>query len=250
MDNGWISVHRTMLNWEWFEDSTTFHIFMYCLLRANHAPNNWQGNKILRGQFITSIGHISEDTGHSIQRVRTSLKRLKSTNEITIKTSNKYSIISITNYTEYQEANKPTNKQLTNKQQTTNKQLTTNNNDNKENNDNNGNKDQKKAKPAISKKEYPKELNSKAWLEYIKYRKESKIRKLTSVGEDKQIKKLIGFGDYGTQAACINETISNGWQGIFELKKPKKQTRGNHDGFNERDYQSGAVTPDWANDKN
>ena len=60
-------------------------------------------------------------TGLSVQNVRTSLNKLKSTHEITSKTTNKYTYITINNFNDYQET---TNK-LTNNQQTTNKQLTT-----------------------------------------------------------------------------------------------------------------------------
>ena len=52
--------------------------------------------------------------------------------EITIKSTNKYSIITILNYESYQDeeitTNNQTNNQLTNNQQATNKQLTTNKN--------------------------------------------------------------------------------------------------------------------------
>ncbi|MEN8251696.1 MAG: helix-turn-helix domain-containing protein [Bacteroidota bacterium] len=73
-------------------------------------------------------------------------------------------------------------------------------------------------------RDYPKELNLSAWNEYTEYRKESKIRKLTIKGEDKQIEKLIGFGDYSMQQQCVDETIANGWQGIFPPKN--KQPNG------------------------
>jgi len=74
------------------------------------------------------------------------------------------------------------------------------------------------------KKEYPKELNEKAWESYIDYRKKVKLKKLQPVSEEKQIEKLISFGGYEIQEQCINETISNGWQGIFP---PKGESNGN-----------------------
>lgn len=80
-------------------------------------------------------------------------------------------------------------------------------------------KKESKPKPKIIKqKTYPAELNLTAWQEYIDYRKESKFKKLTTRGEDKQIEKIIGFGGHDIQQQCIDETISNGWQGIFEPK--------------------------------
>ena len=134
---GFIVLHRKMLDWEWFTDINTSHLFMYCLLKANHENKKWRGINIDRGSFVTSLEHISKDTGLSIQNIRTSLNKLKSTNELTCKTTSQYSIISIKNYNLYQDYNTPINKQLTNEQQTTNKRLTTNNNDNNDNNDNN-----------------------------------------------------------------------------------------------------------------
>ncbi len=250
MNNGWISIHRKMLEWEWYDDANTFRLFIHLLLKANHAPQKWRGNTVNSGQLITGRISLSEELGLSQQQIRTSLNKLKSTNEITIKTTNKYSILTIVNYNNYQNSKKEstskTTSNLTNKQPTSNQQVTTNNNTN---NNNNVNKGQKQAQKTIPKKHFPAELNKKAWLEYIDYRKKAKIRKLTDAGEDKQIKKLISFGDYDTQALSINETIANGWQGIFEPKQKNKQSRGHHDGFSKTDYKSGAVTPKWAGEK-
>lgn len=76
-----------------------------------------------------SIASVAADTNLTPQTIRTCLNRLKSTNEITSKSTNKFTIITICNYDSYQaqnfsankQINKQTNKQLTNKQQTTNK---------------------------------------------------------------------------------------------------------------------------------
>jgi len=65
---------------------------------------------------------------------------------------------------------------------------------------------------------YPKELNIDAWNNYLEYRKEAKFKKLQKRSEELQIEKLIGYGSKNVQRDCINETISNGWQGIFEPK--------------------------------
>lgn len=124
MNNGWITVHRKIMSWEWYGDSRIVHTFIHCLFKANHKQNKWQGALIERGQFITSVENMANDINCSIQQMRTILKKLKSTNEITIKTTTKYSIISITNYEQYQDSNKQDNKQITNEQQTNNKQIT------------------------------------------------------------------------------------------------------------------------------
>jgi len=135
---GWIKLHRKFIDWEWFQDKNMVHLFLYLLLSANHKDNKWQGVDIKRGQLITGINKLNEKTKISIQSIRTCLSKLKSTGEITIEPTSKYSIITIFNYDSYQTletaTNKQNNKESTSDQQTTNKQLTTNNNEKKDKN--------------------------------------------------------------------------------------------------------------------
>ena len=120
----YIKIDRKILEWEWFSDTCTRDVFIYCLLKANWKSGSWYGIEYDRGEFITSLPSISEDLGFSIMNIRTALKHLKSTGEITDKIYNKFRVISITNYDKYQSDNRQTNRQLTGKQQATNKQLT------------------------------------------------------------------------------------------------------------------------------
>ena len=136
--DGWVKLHRKFVNWEWFTDYKTSHLFLYLLLSANHKESNWRGQTVKRGQLITGRKSLSEKTGLSEQSIRTCLDRLKSTNEITIKTTNKNSIITVLNYDLYQNKesdNQQNNQQLTIKQPTSNQQLTTNKNDNNKKNE-------------------------------------------------------------------------------------------------------------------
>ena len=127
--SGWIKIHRKFLDWEWFNKSEAVHLFIYLVMKANHKEGTWQGIELKAGQFVSSFGKISSDTGISLQTIRTLLKKFEKTNEINIQTTNKYTIITICKYECYQQENEDSNTQLTNKQQTTNKQLTTNKND-------------------------------------------------------------------------------------------------------------------------
>jgi len=142
--SGWIKLHRKFVDWEWFYKSEMVHIFLFLLLSANHKGAKWQGIEIKRGQLITGLKKLNKKTGISLQKIRTCLKKLENTNEIIVKSTNKFSIITICKYDSYQIEQQTTNKQLTNKQQTTNKQLTTNKkkkkkkkNDNNDNNEKN-----------------------------------------------------------------------------------------------------------------
>jgi len=130
--SGWIKIHRKFLEWEWFNKSEAVHLFMYMLLKANHKDGKWQGMEVKRGQFISSLSNISNATGISIQTIRTILKKLEKTNEIEVKSTSQFTVVTISKYDCYQEQNDDTNKPLTNNQQATNKQLTTNKNEKKE----------------------------------------------------------------------------------------------------------------------
>lgn len=136
-ESGWITLHRKLLDWEWFDDANCLKFFIYCLLRANHKSRQWRGITVHPGEFITSRENLAHDLRISIQSVRTLIKRLKSTGELTSRTTNKYTIISITNWKDYQNINQQANHQLTINQPATNQQLTTDNNENNVNNDNN-----------------------------------------------------------------------------------------------------------------
>lgn len=134
IDNGFIVIHRRMVRWEWFSDANVAHLFMYCILRANHITKKWRGTTIERGSFISSLGKIGIETGLSVQQVRTALDKLELTQEITRQATSRYSIITVKNYNKYQDFNTNSNKRVTNEQQTSNKRITTNNNDNNDNN--------------------------------------------------------------------------------------------------------------------
>jgi hypothetical protein len=117
--DGWIKLHRKMINWEWYNDINVKVVFLHLLLTANHEDKKWQGIDIKRGQKLTSIKHLSEETRLTIKQTRIALNKLKSTNEITTKTTNKYTLITIEKYNNYQvrdlEEGKQDDKQIDNR---------------------------------------------------------------------------------------------------------------------------------------
>lgn len=133
---GWVCLYRKILEWQWYSDKNVRLVFFHLLLKANHKERMWQNILIKRGQLVSSYSNLAKEIGITIQQLRTSLDKLKSTNEITIKTTNKYTVISIEKYDFYQnidfknntQNNIENNNQITNNQQTNNNQITTNNN--------------------------------------------------------------------------------------------------------------------------
>lgn len=152
MKNGWIKLHRRILEWEWFGDQNTFRLFLYLLLSANHTDKKWHGILIKKGQILTGRKKLAQKTGLSEQSIRTALSKLKSTNEITNHSTSKYTIITVNNWSKYQvSTNNPPNEQPT-----TNQQLTTNKNVKKDKNEKKENAAPKVAAPFILKNELQK----------------------------------------------------------------------------------------------
>lgn len=97
---------------------------------------------IKKGQLVISRATVCKETGLTAQQYRTSMERLKSTNEITSQTTNRFTLVTICKYESYQlaedieqPAKQPTN-QPANNQRTTNKQPHLKNIRNKENKNN------------------------------------------------------------------------------------------------------------------
>ena len=127
--DGWIKLHRKFIKWEWYDDINTKVLFLHLLLTANHEQKQWHGVTINRGQVLVGRKKLSKNIGLSEQQTRTSINKLKSTNEITTKSTNKYTIITIVNWDEYQKQTKNQPAKQPSKQLTSNQQVTTTKND-------------------------------------------------------------------------------------------------------------------------
>ena len=129
-DNGtYIKLFRKITDWEWYTDIPTCKLFIHILLKASVTGKRYRGQDIPMGAFTTSIEILASETGLSPQNVRTALKKLKSTGEITCQVTNKFTQIMVIKWGDYQSyvdvTNKQNNKQVTINQQSTNNQLTT-----------------------------------------------------------------------------------------------------------------------------
>lgn len=159
---GWISIDRSIQNHWLFKEKRTFSKFeawIYLLMEANHSKAKVPiGNQIVtveRGQRLTSTLTLSDLFNWSRFKVKTFLDLLESDGMLEVKTTSKYTLITIVNYDFYQSEQgrnqhqndiKPTSKQHQSNINPTSKQhqTNTNNNDNKDNNEKNVNNEKKK----------------------------------------------------------------------------------------------------------
>lgn len=99
---GYVRLYRSLLSWEWFQDSATLHVFVFLLLSACFRPVRHAGVDLAPGQLITARRRIAECTGLTERQVRTALDHLKSTREIAITSTTHFSVITIINFAHYQ----------------------------------------------------------------------------------------------------------------------------------------------------
>ena len=128
-DQGFIKLHRSILKWEWYDDANTKIVFLHLLLNAQWEDTRYRGIEIPKGSLIVGRKKLAKELKISEQSVRTSLEHLKSTNEITIKLTKGYSIVTIVNWEKYQcsnlESTTKSTTESTDHQPTTNQRLTT-----------------------------------------------------------------------------------------------------------------------------
>ena len=234
---GWICLYRKILDWQWYSDKNVRLVFIHLLLKANHKKRKWQNIEIEKGQLITSYGNLATEIGITTQQIRTALNKLKSTGEITIKATNKYTLINIENYGFYQSTEQENNKQdntqnnnqITNNQQTNNKQITTNNNETiKQCNNNKLNK----FNLLISGKEkcFEDEKLNTSFVEWLNYKKQRK-EKYTDIGLQKlitQINNQLKIHTSSEIIELIDTCISRNYKGIiFDMLKNQKKNDNN-----------------------
>tara|TARA_R110002167_G_scaffold1338_3_gene5975 strand:+ start:1988 stop:2593 length:606 start_codon:yes stop_codon:yes gene_type:complete len=106
---GWVKLHRKILENGLFFDAELFKVFVWCLLKANfkNKPIEVYNTTLKTGQFLTGQFSASEELNIKPSTVYNRLQRLKRMGYISIRSTNKYSIITVKNYKKYQAEETP-----------------------------------------------------------------------------------------------------------------------------------------------
>lgn len=104
MDNGYIRLYRSFLEWEWYSEPNVVIVFLHLLLKARYKASQYKGVTVERGEIVISNQKIASETGLTVQQVKTALKKLIATQSVTYRKSGKTRIISIENYDKFQTA--------------------------------------------------------------------------------------------------------------------------------------------------
>lgn len=100
---GYIKLHRKLRKWEWYDDANTMRVFIHLLLNATWCETEYRGEKLMPGDVVFSRKKYAKELKLSERATRTSTSKLKKSGEIsTIKTTNRFTIFHIENWTFYQ----------------------------------------------------------------------------------------------------------------------------------------------------
>lgn len=137
--NGYIKLYRDLLSWQWYQNTNVLRLYIHLLLKASFKDFEFEGKPYKAGELITSRKKLAEELSLSEWQILTALDKLKSTGEIAITTTNKFTVITLKNWQNTgQEPNFFKARPTTNPQQKHNKSTHLNNIKNEKNVKNNG----------------------------------------------------------------------------------------------------------------
>ena len=102
-NNGFIVIHRKILEWKYAQFPAAVTIWVHLLAMANWKPGFFLGMEIPRGSLATSIGALAKRTGLSESTIRRWLKKFEEDGQIERKVTNRCTIIKISNYAAFQD---------------------------------------------------------------------------------------------------------------------------------------------------
>ena len=254
--NGYIKLHRKMLDWGWYQNQNVKDLFIHLLLIANFKESQFEDMTIYPGQIITSINSLSKGTKLSTRNVRTALDKLEKSKILTKQVTSRFTLITIENWDLYQGNDFEVTNQVTSDRQASDMQVTSDRqhhknakNANNAKNDNNppivppqrGQSESVKAGTVKATSKAKKEITIEE-LEnltqgfkgelYVKIHDFVAFRR--EMGKPMTLRAVKLFlkhlhelseanGDKGI--AIIEQSMRNGWQDIYQLKDRQREEK-------------------------
>jgi len=198
MNNGWIKLHRKVLDNEIFRhDRTAWHVFEVLLLIANKETGKWSGGR----KQLAELAGVNENTLYN------ALKRLESQQMVNRFVNSRYSVYSICNWGDYQQSGQQVHQQLINSSSTARQHSNKNKNKNI------------LTKVNISNELIPEHL-IEIMTDFEAHRKAIK-KPMSEKAKSLIVKKLEKLypEDYEKQVMTLEQSIVNGWAGIFDIRE-------------------------------
>lgn len=103
---GFALLHRKIMDVPFYKDAEAAHLWVHLLLRANHEQtlvSTDLGDVVCeRGEFITGRNTLAMETGLTADRVKALLRKFQNLDMITTKSNNRFTVLKVVKYDEYQ----------------------------------------------------------------------------------------------------------------------------------------------------
>ena len=207
MAEGYIKLHRKLLESSVFDNPNVLKVWIWCLLKATHQPHEQlvglQNVQLLPGQFIFGRDKHSKELRFSRSSLYRYINVLKSLQMLDIKTNNKFSLVTIVNWELYQSLETKADSKTSIKRTANEQQMDTNKNVKNVKNEYNP------LTPFETAIEQFKEFRKSIKKPMTDKAVELLLKKLDSLAGDNEQKKI----------AILDQSIFHGWQGVFALKE-------------------------------
>jgi len=256
MHRGYVKLWRKALDTPDLKDHKRLAFWVWCLMKASHDEKTVsvgaQKIQISPGQFVFGRKMASANLGMSESSIYRALKRLEACGQLEVSANNKFSVISIINWGAYQgqefgreqrvnsKPNSKPNSKVNNKIDTKLQVITSSYERNKAGGEQQSEQlaeqvtehkqEDKEVKriytPPNPPLEIPAWLPVETWNAFLDHRKKIKAP-MTDVAVKMAIKKLGRLRDEGHDPTdVLNESIINGWKGVFPLKRSRLSGNG------------------------
>jgi hypothetical protein len=93
--SGWIKLHKTLKDWEWYDDHNATRLLVHLLLSVNYEDKTWKGQTIKAGSCVTSWENLAKEIGLTVKQTRTAMAKLEASKEVARYTTNKWQAVSL-----------------------------------------------------------------------------------------------------------------------------------------------------------
>jgi hypothetical protein len=121
----WLKLHRKAIDSQVFSDPELWHVFCWCLMKANWRDGWFMGQQISPGSFATGRESAANELRITSSKWYRLIKKLETLQIISVKSNNRFSVITVEKWGQYQSKQEVANNQRTTDEQQMNNQRTT-----------------------------------------------------------------------------------------------------------------------------
>ena len=79
--SGWIKLHRTLKDWEYYEDHNATRLLIHLLVSVNYEDKKWKDTIVKSGTLVTSWQNLAHETGLTLKQIRLAMNKLERAGE-------------------------------------------------------------------------------------------------------------------------------------------------------------------------